>query len=584
MAQTQPFGFACKGGLDVNRSDFALQQEAGTAVKLENFEVDSDGGYRRINGFAPLAVSGDSAGRIKTTQAIDGGSGAGAAPDNTIYTDKILGIEGYMGGGVVCSGTNIFFTQNGADAIRINRSSVASDGDSFSAFQDRDIAARTNQGQVDFTTYEGAVKNNQLIICDGVNNPLLFHTESTAINTALGSITKYHSKTIAPSTNPTLFNPKFAVSHKRALVFGGFSSQVAEPTGDDAARAKSLTANTIRVSAITDITDIEGGSTFILEDKVVGLRSFRDDLIIFCSNSIHRLVNMTDATNAAIVPITKNIGCISQHSIQEIGGDLVFLSPDGLRTLAGTEKIGDTELGSISRPIYQLLVSQLINKANTMIVSSTVLRTKNQYRLFFTLSSGEEPNVSRGIIGTITKEGWAWSTTVGIQATAIATLIGGTGLEQAYHGDKNGSIYEHDVGTKFVYAGVNGDIQATYTTPTLDFGDIGTQKTLSYLNLQVETEGPVQPKVRVFVGEENGQAVQPSEDTLPTIFPPTEFGVATFSGNSGAHGFGAFESTISRLPLRGSGNNFKFRVQTKDQNPCYSIQGMYVNYYPSGRR
>ena len=136
----------------------------------------------------------------------------------------------------------------------------------------------------------------------------------------------------------------------------------------------------------------------------------------------------------------------------------------------------------------------------------------------------------------------------------------------------------------YVYAGVNGDIQATYTTPTLDFGDIGTQKTLSYLNLQVETEGPVQPKVRVFVGEENGQAVQPSEDTLPTIFPPTEFGVATFSDTSGAHGFGAFESTISRLPLRGSGNNFKFRVQTKDQNPCYSIQGMYVNYYPSGRR
>ena len=37
---------------------------------------------------------------------------------------------------------------------------------------------------------------------------------------------------------------------------------------------------------------------------------------------------------------TENIGCVDGNTIQEIGGDLVFLAPDGLRTVAGTARIG----------------------------------------------------------------------------------------------------------------------------------------------------------------------------------------------------------------------------------------------------
>ena len=53
--------------------------------------------------------------------------------------------------------------------------------------------------------------------------------------------------------------------------------------------------------------------------------------------------------------ITKNIGCVNGNSIQEIGGDLIFLAPDGLRTVAGTARIDDVEIGSISRKILPLI-------------------------------------------------------------------------------------------------------------------------------------------------------------------------------------------------------------------------------------
>ena len=56
---------------------------------------------------------------------------------------------------------------------------------------------------------------------------------------------------------------------------------------------------------------------------------------------MHKLININDSSNIRIDPITENVGCLSGYSIQEIGGDLIFLAPDGLRTVAGTARIGD---------------------------------------------------------------------------------------------------------------------------------------------------------------------------------------------------------------------------------------------------
>jgi hypothetical protein len=69
-----------------------------------------------------------------------------------------------------------------------------------------------------------------------------------------------------------------------------------------------------------------GSGSVVISDAVVGLASFRGDLIIFCKNSIHKLSNINDANNIAVTPITTNVGCLSHGSIQEIGGDILFLS------------------------------------------------------------------------------------------------------------------------------------------------------------------------------------------------------------------------------------------------------------------
>jgi len=49
---SQPFGLSCRGGLNTNLNQFDMLQQPGFATQLINFEVDPDGGYRRINGYA----------------------------------------------------------------------------------------------------------------------------------------------------------------------------------------------------------------------------------------------------------------------------------------------------------------------------------------------------------------------------------------------------------------------------------------------------------------------------------------------------------------------------------------------------
>ena len=76
--------------------------------------------------------------------------------------------------------------------------------------------------------------------------------------------------------------------------------------------------------------------------------------------------------------VTDNIGCIATDSIIELGGDVLFLASDGIRPIQGTARIGDIELGTVSKPIQPRIED--IGFDN---VTSVIVRGKSQYRLFY---------------------------------------------------------------------------------------------------------------------------------------------------------------------------------------------------------
>jgi hypothetical protein len=208
-----------------------------------------------------------------------------------------------------------------------------------------------------------------------------------------------------------------------------------------------------------------------------------------------------------------------------------------------------------------------------------VLRSKSQYRIFYTdVTLGS--SVSRGIIGTLTSNGFEWAETLGIQAMGLTTGFDADGIEQAYHGDKDGYIYNHDVGNSFSPAGTATNINAIYQTPNFDFGDIGTRKTVKYARLSLSPEGEIQPTLRMRFDYEDTDIPQPPDYVLDSVPLPAIFGSAVFNAAT----FGASNDPMVRQPVEGSGNTVSFRVSSSDTNAPYAVNGLYIDYMPSGRR
>ena len=536
----QAFGLSCQGGLNTNLNQFQMLEQPGFATELENFEVDPDGGYRRINGYTQFGES----------DAVNPNS-----------SNSILGLFVYADGLIACAGTNIYFSLDGESWLQINKASVAGGGDNYSTFTGRGTAARTAQGQATFAVFEGNSIYGEVIITDKGSGakPALFKMTGEG---ALSTRTYFYEEITVTGT----VYPKYCVVHDKHLVVAGAATAL----------------NTIYYSGTSDINSFSstGSGSITLDDQVVGIKSFRTDLIIFCKNSIYKLSNINDADTIAISPITKNVGCLDGHSIQEIGGDLLFLSPDGFRLVAGTDRIGDVELGSVSRQI-QSIVSKVAKSIGDFVVSSSVLRSKSQYRFFYSEPTGST-STAKGLIGTITPNGFEWSETIGIQAHGFASGFDFSNIEKIYHGDSAGYVYNHNTGNSFNPAGVATNVDARYKTPNLDFGDAGTLKSLHYTKISFTPEGAIQPTLKVSYDFDSLDRQQPPLYVMDLIPTP-----AVFSGASSLFGtaiFGSAGDPMVRSAVQGSGHNIAFKIFSQDTKAPYSINGFYIDYRPSGRR
>ena len=436
MAASQPFSVALVGGLVKSTNSSALLKTPGVATKLRNFEVSDEGTYRRINGFS---LFGDT------------------LPNSS---EDIEGLVVYADGLIAVAGNDVFFSQDAESTwLQLNKESVASGGDNYSAFTGRGELSLTGVDQCEFAIFEGPSDYGEVVITDksGNNKPFLFKMTGTSSDVTTRT---FFTSQITISGDTTA---KFCTIHDQHLVVAGDPS----------------TPNTIYYSSTNDIDSFSGSGagSITLEDKVVGLKSFRNELFIFCRNSIFKLQNINVAASIAVVPVTKNVGCLDGQTIQEIAGDLVFLAPDGFRTVAGTSRIGDVELGTISQAI-QPIINEIAQASSTLQFSSVVLRNKSQYRMFYSTTSSSQ-FTSKGIIGTLRANGFEWSETVGIQAPAITSGFNSSGVEKFFHGDRDGKIYNHNTGNSF-----NGtSIEAEYQSPDYDYGDLGTLKTLDYVKL-----------------------------------------------------------------------------------------------------
>jgi hypothetical protein len=159
---------------------------------------------------------------------------------------------------------------------------------------------------------------DKIIVVDGVNAPTIFNSSLTASDVSESAVA----------------GAKHVASFRDHMFYSGMSS-----TPQELVFSKPFDED--------DFSSGAGSGSIAVDDNIVGIKVFRDNLFIFCENRIFKLAG-SSVSDFTVADVTRDIGCINGDTIQEFAGDLIFLGPDGLRTIAGTARIGDVELGTIN--------------------------------------------------------------------------------------------------------------------------------------------------------------------------------------------------------------------------------------------
>lgn len=499
------FKVFAQGGLNTSRDVLSQGETApGSAISLINYEPAVTGGYRKINGFSNDYGTVTGTGNILGVAVVNG------------INDGILAARKPI------SGTNYLHYWDTATSAWV---AITTSGS----------PTMTGVSKVRFAKYNWG--SPKVILTDGVNPAATYDG------------TTYTQITHADAPD----DPKFAHVFKNHMFLAG------DPNED----------TNLYFSAPYDETDFapaNGAGVINVGFPVVAIKSFRDILYIFGTNNIRKLVG-NNVSDFVLQEVTDDLGCMASDSVIEIGGDLLFLSQDGLRPISGTDKIGDVNLETVSKDI-QSIFTDIVFDIDLEGINAVVIRQKTQFRYFFAAAD------SQGIIGGFrqTPNGlqFEYSQMLGISATASDSGYIGQ-YEFVIHGDSDGKVHRQEQGNDF--DGEN--IFSVYQSPFLHMQDPEQRKIFYTIATYLRSEGDNEIIMSVVYDYEDPDSLNPTNFTLSTEGAAAYYNEALY--NSTAI-FDGNPSPVQRTNISGSGKSVSLKYVTNDSNASHSIQGIVVTF------
>lgn len=432
-----------------------------------------------------------------------------------------------------------------------------------------------------------AVFNNDLIICNGIDKPLIVDVtlrcqylydlgSNSNINTPVGRYVTTGARYTIIAGDP--IEP--SILHISAQNTSG--TWVGDPAPND---------------AIT--FDI---GTYVSDNSIIkGIAFFRDKLIVAVEKEIVVIVigNYDDSSPAVHVPVVEDVipnhGSISHRAIQSLGDDMLFCDIVGVPSVARalfTEQIKPDRVSQLIDPAIQARIDRLSEAALEDRVFSVYNRREGQYMLFVPNNSANEDIYETiGFVYTRIKalkvdawseyRGWNWrSGCVSAQGNVFLSnsndmyVLGNK--EKQYSGDRVGreetfsdqtmfsdgtgwQMEDNPTDERIADSGI--PIKFDWHLPWADFDNRMRKKTTRYLG--VESEGRAAFTVDMFVDnilEDRSNTGQPFSDN--TYF---------------SDGYGWF----SEDPTYDPALSMQF---VAGDTPGYGLQPFGRNHFGGGRR
>ena len=512
--QTYPVQF--QGGLITNISQLQQGiQMPGSASVLINFEPSIDGGYRRIRGFSKY----------------DSNEVTGSGPMRGVF---------YFGGAVYAVRDENVYVSGGSGWTSItDNATYSSSGVTLD-----DV---TSLVRFEKFNYDG---NNTMIIVDGTNYPWRLKA----------GVFEELEPTSFTSMSTDAQGASHAINFKNHLMLGVGNNLVFSAPFDE-----------------EDFSPASGGGSLNIGDAITGLKLFREQLVIFTERSIFILAGNSIA-DFQLQPVTRDLGCVEPDTIQEIGGDVLFLAPDGLRLLSATERNNDFGLATISRVIQQEFLDLL---GVSTSFCSVVLREKGQYRIFG-YSSNFQNTQGPGIVATQkSAQGGGqieFAQTLGVTArVAYSDFV--ENVEVIIFANADGYVYNMEEGNSFD----GNDIPATFKTPFFSINDPAVRKQLHRIQLFTDPSGTVETSLAVRYDFEKQNIIQPpaiditNDASTVAIYgkPGTTYASATYGGTL---------EKLFEVNTIGSGEVIALQFNSTGTVPSFSFDAVTLQYLTSGRR
>ena len=443
-------------------------------------------------------------------------------------SEKILGLRIFNSGVVAAAGNLVRFGSVGDGAYAT-------------------IGTRTSAGRYKFDIFNFN-NTEKLIMVDDVNQPATYDGSTYSLITSTG----------------TPADPASVAVFKDHIFFAGMSSNPQEIV---------FTAP----FAETDFTAANGSGSIRVDTAVVELKVFRDALFVFGEDKIYKIVG-TSIADWQVQPITRTLGCADGFSVQELGGDLLFLSLDGLRTIAGTERIGDVELGTISKPIQPRIEEVIATRDN---ISSVIVRGKSQYRLFYP-NDGDSVDNSRAILATLKRTpqggiGFEFADIKGMKPSATNSgFINGN--EIILEGGYDGYVRQQESGNTFDGTNIIG----IYRSPDLSLGDSGIRKLMQRAIINYGVEGSISAQMRVRYDGDSQDVPQPTSFDLSNPGGIAQYGSSTSTYGSAV--YGSSGAPVQRQTIEGSGFLVAVKVDHDSALSPFTLFSYQLEFTLGGRR
>ena len=327
----------------------------------------------------------------------------------------------------------------------------------------------------------------------------------------------------------------------------------------------------------SDLTAVNGSGIISVGAKITGIIVFRDALIIFTERTISQLTGNT-ISDFVLQPVTRNVGCVSTDTIQEMGGDVIFLGPDGLRLFGLTDRVGDFNLGLVSKPI-QKEMTDLISSCSSF--ASVVIKEKSQYRLLG-FNETIKASSAKGILGTQmasdSTSNIAWAELTGFKAY-VADSYYDNKIENVLFANTDGYAYRMESGNSLDGA----SITASFATPFVFMEDARIRKTMYKLFLYTDPQGSVTVDVNLKFDFDTLGSVQPNPITLSNTTSSVGF-YGTSIAKYGTTTYGTKLKKLFETQVIGSGFSASLQFTSQSTDPPFSLDAATLEYSSHDRR